>query len=64
MGNMHSAWTASRQNILKVLYFLIYIAKYYQTANVSRTLVGNQIVDHSVVDGASPVGTAASSFAT
>ena len=31
---------------------------YSQFSNISRTLVGNQIVDHSDVDGASPVGAA------
>ena len=31
---------------------------YYQTANISCTLVGNGIVDHSEVVGASPVGAA------
>ena len=37
-----------------------------QTSNISRTLVGNKIVDHSDVVGASPVGTAptTSSFST
>ena len=35
-----------------------------QTSNISRTLAGNKIVDHSDVAEASPVGvaTAASSF--
>ena len=28
---------------------------YYQTSNISHTLVGNKIVDHSDVDGASPI---------
>ena len=39
---------------------------YTQTSNISRTLVGNKIVDHSDVVGASPVGAAPtiSSFAT
>ena len=39
---------------------------YHQTSNISRTLVGNTIVDHSDVVGASPVGTAptTSSFST
>ena len=39
---------------------------YRQVSNVSRTLVGNKIVDHSDVVGASPVGAAptASSFST
>ena len=39
---------------------------YRKTSNISRTLVGNQIVDHSDVVGASPVGAAptTSSFST
>ena len=31
---------------------------YRQVSNISRTLVGNKIVDHSDVVGASPVGAA------
>ena len=31
---------------------------YRKTSNISRTLVGNTIVDHQDVVGASPVGTA------
>ena len=31
---------------------------YRQTSNISRTLVGKQIADHSYVFGASPVGAA------
>ena len=39
---------------------------YRKTSNISRTLVGNKIVDHSHVVGASPVGAAptTSSFST
>ena len=39
---------------------------YRQTFNISLTLVGNKIVDHSGVVGASPVGGAptTSSFST
>ena len=39
---------------------------YRQTSNISRTLLGNKIVDHSDVVGASPVGAAptTSSFST
>ena len=39
---------------------------YRKTANISRTLVGNKIVDNSDVIGASPVGIAptTSSFST
>ena len=39
---------------------------YRQTSNIERTLVVNKIVDHSDVDGASPVGAAptTSSFST
>ena len=41
-------------------------SEYRQTSNISRTLVGNEIVDHSDVVGASPVGAAptTSSFST
>ena len=35
---------------------------YCQTTNISRTLVGNKIVDHSDVVGASPVGAAPTTF--
>ena len=39
---------------------------YCQVSNIRRTLVGNKIVDHSDVVGASPVGAAptTSSFST
>ena len=39
---------------------------YRKVSNTSRTLVGNKIVDHSDVVGASPVGAAptTSSFST
>ena len=39
---------------------------YRQTSSISRTKVGNKIVDHSDVAGASPVGTppTTSSFST
>ena len=39
---------------------------YRKTSNIRRTLVGNKIVDHSDVVGASPVGAAptTSSFST
>ena len=43
------------------------VPKYYRkTSNISRTLVGNKIVDNSDVVGASPVGAAptTSSFST
>ena len=41
-------------------------AKYRKTSTISRTLVGNKIVDNSDVVGASPVGAAptTSSFST
>ena len=43
------------------------VAKYYRkTSNISRTLIGNKIVDNSDVVRASPVGAAptTSSFST
>ena len=44
----------------------IWKKKYRQVSNISRTLGGNKIVDHSDVVGASPVGAAptTSSFST
>ena len=43
-----------------------YFFKYRKVSNTRRTLVGNKIVDHSDVVGASPVGVAptTSSFST
>ena len=40
--------------------------EYHKTSDIRRTLVGNKIVDHSDVVGASPVGAAptTSSFST
>ena len=51
-------------NIYIYLYMYTYI--YSQTSNISRTFVGNKIVDHSDVVGASPVCVAptTSSFST
>ena len=45
---------------------LRYIVYYRKVSNIRRTLVGNNIVDHSDVVGASPVGAAptTSSFPT
>ena len=44
----------------------LFLAKYRKTSSIRRTLVGNKIVDHSDVVGASPVGAAptTSSFST
>ena len=36
--------------------------EYRQTSNISHTLAGNKIVDHSDVVGASPVGAAPTTF--
>ena len=45
---------------------LSFISSHLQTSNVSHTLEGNNIVDHSDVVGVSPVGAAptTSSFST
>ena len=45
---------------------LVSIFTYRQVSDIRRTLVGNDIVDHSDVVGASPVGAAptTSSFST
>ena len=37
---------------------MAYIDNYRQVSNISRTLIGNEIVDDSDVVGASPVGAA------
>ena len=44
----------------------MHLYMYRQTSNISRSLVGNNIGDHSDVVGASPVGAAPtkSSFST
>ena len=54
-----------RHNGLKLGYEFSYKI-YRQISNIRRTLVGNEIVDHSDVVGASHVGTAptTSSFST
>ena len=50
----------------KELFCDFYLLMYRITSNISCTLVGNEIVDHSDVVGASPVGAAptTSSFST
>ena len=52
-------------HVTKLKYFSYYLT-YRKTSNIRRTLVGNKIVDHSDVVGASPVGAAptTSSFST
>ena len=45
------------QNGLIIIVLQIYLI-YHQTSNISHILVGNKIVDHSDVVGASPVGAA------
>ena len=51
---------ASASNAVKVKTLRKITLKYWyrQTSNISRTSVGNKIVDHSDVVGALPVGTA------
>ena len=41
---------------------LIWNDKYRQVSNISSTLIGDEIVDHSDVVGASPVGAAPTTF--
>ena len=45
---------------------MLWVYDYRQTSNISGTLVGNKIIDHSEVVEASPVGAAptTSSFST
>ena len=46
-------WNTFQKLIIKILY-----SNYCQVSNIRHTLVGNNIVDHSDVVGASPVGAA------
>ena len=56
----------SMKFVLKYYPLIRKMADYRQVSNIRRTLVGNKIVDHSDVVGASPVGAAptTSSFST
>ena len=53
-------------DVLTKLSELMWSVEYRQVSNISCTLIGNKIVDHSDVVGASPVGAAptTSSFST
>ena len=59
-----SWWPFCEWDLIETLNTLY--GEYRKAANISRTLVGNKIVDNSDVDGASPVGGAptTSSFLT
>ena len=48
------------------IFIYVFIYAYRQISNIRRTFLGNSIVDHSDVVGASPVGAAptTSSFST
>ena len=54
------------QDVYGKLFFFKHFSHYRPVSNIRRTLVGNEIVDHSDVVGASPVGAAptTSSFST
>ena len=49
-------------HLIVSLHGTYYPGNYRKTSNISRTLVGNNIVDNSDVVGASPVGAAPTSF--
>ena len=51
---------------LQITWQMAYMNEYCKVSNIRRILVGNKIVDHSDVVGASPVGAAptTSSFST
>ena len=53
-------------NISQMLVYEYKLRIYRKTPNISRTIVGNKVVDNSDVIGASPVGAAptTSSFST
>ena len=56
----------NRQILFRGMQYHVAFLCYRQVSNTRRTLVGNTIVDHSDVVGASPVGVAptTSSFST
>ena len=60
------ATQGARVSATMILTHLVVLAEYRKTSNIKRTLVGNKIVDHSHVVGASPAGAAptTSSFST
>ena len=63
---MHTAWGVSLVfDLVNLMYTLLADEQidgqktiYCKVSNIRRTLVGNKIVDHSDVVGASPVGAA------
>ena len=61
-----ATWFQDFQSSSHKIGYIAWIYDYRKTSNISRTLVGNKIVDHSDVVGASPVGAAptTSSFST
>ena len=50
--------SSAKGNISNEFKSTLYPSDYRQISNISRALVGNGIVDHSDVVGASPVGAA------
>ena len=57
-------WFELKSNVYRVpvLNYFPWCRIYRKTSNTFRTLVGNKIVDHSDVVGASPVGAAPTTF--
>ena len=64
--SLQSYWMLINDTISVLLEHIMLYYSYRQVSNISPTLVGNKIVDHSDVVGASPVGAAptTSSFST
>ena len=56
----------AQSDYYRILHQVRKMKKYHQISDISRTLVGNEIVDYSDVVGAAPVGAAptTSSFST
>ena len=55
---LHHPWLATSKHRLGLRQIVDEYQTYRQVSNISGTLVGNKIVDHSDVVGASPVGAA------
>ena len=63
---LQGCFTKNREVMMVPVWVKLTTFKYRQVSNIRHTLVGNRIVDHSDVIGASPVGAAptTSSFST
>ena len=55
---MHPSLSSEFHSYTKMWTYEFNESEYRQVSNISRTLVGNKIVDHTDAVGASPIGAA------